>query len=149
MNFKTLELGEGLDAHNFQDNPVFIEENGKLVGMVKRSAFNNLYPTLTDRGEFDNFPQTLRLSDVVIYLESVGYKAVIQFSNNANNIREALGWYQEQAESLARYTNDRNTTAQTAVLVSLSLDAGNRAKAALGLSQQLPSERNGNGGKSL
>jgi formiminotetrahydrofolate cyclodeaminase len=44
---------------------------------------------------------------------------------------EALEWYMEQAESMQRYTNDKNTNGQMALVVSLSLDGGNRAKEAL------------------
>lgn len=67
------------DGHDFRSNPVFIQKNNKTIGMIRRSDFNNLYPVATDRiNDFECFPQTLRLSDVAIFLESKGYNLVIE-----------------------------------------------------------------------
>jgi hypothetical protein len=76
---KILEASDSVNGHDLTASPCFIEKDGKLIGMIRRSDFNNLYPSSTDRNkDFDGFPNTLRLSDVIIYLESKGYKAVIQ-----------------------------------------------------------------------
>lgn len=46
-------------------------------------------------------------------------------------VDEALKWYAEKAEAAARYNAKANGNAIEALFVELSLDAGNRAKAAL------------------
>jgi hypothetical protein len=42
--------------------------------------------------------------------------------------REALAWYAEQAEALARYTLEKREAGIEAVMVALTLDAGRRAR---------------------
>lgn len=67
------------DAHDFTQSPVFIQKSGKLIGMIKRSDFNNLYPVAVDRiADFEGIQLTLRISDIAIYLESKGYNLVVE-----------------------------------------------------------------------
>ena len=46
-------------------------------------------------------------------------------------LEEALRWYQQEAEAMAKYLPAKNAEAVTAICTLLSLDAGNRAKRAL------------------
>jgi hypothetical protein len=46
-------------------------------------------------------------------------------------LEDALKWYQEKAVSVQVYLSTKNHDATMAVLTELSLDCGNRAKAAL------------------
>lgn len=43
----------------------------------------------------------------------------------------ALDWYKEMSESMARYSIAGNTTAMMAVVQALALDAGKRAELAI------------------
>lgn len=55
-------------------------------------------------------------------------KMIDELKEQLELCREGLEWYAEKAESAARYTDAKNVTGQTALIVELSLDAGNKAK---------------------
>lgn len=53
-------------------------------------------------------------------------------ASEVERLRAALEWYGEQAEATARHTIVINPKALEAIVTALSLDAGGRARAALG-----------------
>jgi hypothetical protein len=63
-----------------------------------------------------------------VYVNGVPYVPATELKR----LRTALEWYGEQAEASARHTIVINPKALEAIVTSLSLDAGGRARAALG-----------------
>jgi hypothetical protein len=57
------------------------------------------------------------------------------------SMKNALEWYQEQAEAAARHSIQVNTEALMAIVQALALDAGSRAKTALTANADLLTER--------
>ena len=55
-------------------------------------------------------------------------------TSKERSYRDALEWYKERAESIARYLSQKQTDAVMAVVTELSLDMGARARRALSVS---------------
>lgn len=63
-----------------------------------------------------------------VYVDSVPYVPAADY----RRLRTVLEWYAEKAQATTQYTLVSNDTALEAVIVELSLDAGERARAVLG-----------------